>query len=374
MRPSFIKPDTQSIIDAMQMPPLPIEALGRQVQGSLSPLPPAPMAIPADFQMQPELPPVAEPVFYPRPIAQVTKEAVGASPAIQPSNILDALQARLKPTTEDVVRSIESRMTGKYVSPEDIVGQRIEQLKVISGLTAGSNEPSNVREYQYFSQLSPEEQQRYLNVKRSQQWLNLGGEYRNPASGEGLTKSVPPEQMPTFKGEQKAAEEKAKYEQEKVTLKPRAISSYQMANNKINNTLTVIDDIEKQINWSTTGTAGELQAIVPGSPAYDLRANIDTLLADAGFRELQDMRDSSPTGGALGQVTERELELLQSRITAIKASQSEPQLRRNLQRFKEQLKKSLAAAKDAYYQTYGEYPSPIKTENEQENPDPLGLR
>ena len=42
------------------------------------------------------------------------------------------------------------------------------------------------------------------------------------------------------------------------------------------------------------------------------------------------MRDASPTGGALGQVSERELALLQNSVAALEQSQSKEQFVRNL--------------------------------------------
>jgi len=46
------------------------------------------------------------------------------------------------------------------------------------------------------------------------------------------------------------------------------------------------------------------------------------------------MRDASPTGGALGQVSERELAFLQSTIGNLEQSQSKEQLTYNLKRLK----------------------------------------
>jgi hypothetical protein len=42
------------------------------------------------------------------------------------------------------------------------------------------------------------------------------------------------------------------------------------------------------------------------------------------------MRDASPTGGALGQVSERELALLNGALGSLKQSQTKEQLRANL--------------------------------------------
>ncbi len=56
---------------------------------------------------------------------------------------------------------------------------------------------------------------------------------------------------------------------------------------------------------------GVTQAI-PRTRANDYRKNLDTLRANIGFNELNRLRQMSPTGGALGQVTERELAFLQN--------------------------------------------------------------
>jgi hypothetical protein len=98
-----------------------------------------------------------------------------------------------------------------------------------------------------------------------------------------------------------------------------------------------IDRAQKIIEDSTlptTGMVGGALSAIGGTGARDLRALLDTVKANAGFKELQAMRDSSPTGGALGQVTERELALLQAVIGNLEQSQSKEQLQDNMRRVK----------------------------------------
>jgi len=97
-----------------------------------------------------------------------------------------------------------------------------------------------------------------------------------------------------------------------------------------------------------TGAGGALLSNIGGTVARDLRANIDTVKARIGFDELQRMRDNSPTGGALGQVTERELQLLQSVIANLEQSQSREQFEANLRRVESQIAASKAAINQAY--------------------------
>jgi hypothetical protein len=89
--------------------------------------------------------------------------------------------------------------------------------------------------------------------------------------------------------------------------------------------------------WLTTGLLGGILKSWGGTPAADTAALLDTIGANIAFDRLQAMRDSSPTGGALGQVTERELALLQATAGAIAQSQSAEQLLFNLTRLEQQI-------------------------------------
>jgi hypothetical protein len=103
----------------------------------------------------------------------------------------------------------------------------------------------------------------------------------------------------------------------------------------------------------TTGLVGGVMKNVGGTSAADLSALVDTIGANIGFKELQDMRDNSPTGGALGQVTERELALLQAVSGSLKQSQSQMQFRQNLNRLEDQYKRSMENIAGAYEQDFG---------------------
>ena len=74
---------------------------------------------------------------------------------------------------------------------------------------------------------------------------------------------------------------------------------------------------------------------VRGSNAADALALANTIRGNIGFDRLQQMRDASPTGGALGQVSEQELATLQAVLGSLEASQSEEQFVENLDRLGE---------------------------------------
>jgi hypothetical protein len=73
-----------------------------------------------------------------------------------------------------------------------------------------SENPMSVREYEYYNNLTPEQKEEYLRVKRNPQIMNLGGEQAvyNPLGGgikESFAVTPKPEQMPDFKASQAQA-------------------------------------------------------------------------------------------------------------------------------------------------------------------------
>jgi len=106
-----------------------------------------------------------------------------------------------------------------------------------------------------------------------------------------------------------------------------------------------------QANAYTTGI-GSVANFVPGSPQYDLAQTLNTIKANVGFDKLQAMRDASPTGGALGQVSEMENRLLQSVLGSIEQAQSKEQLRYNLRRLRKILQDRRETRREAYQRDF----------------------
>ena len=107
---------------------------------------------------------------------------------------------------------------------------------------------------------------------------------------------------------------------------------------KADNVINKVDEALGKVGFWTTGLTGDIRSTMigraTGSGAYDLDKTIDTIKSTLAFEELQAMRDASKTGGALGQVAVRELELLQSTIANLDKGQDEDVLRRNLNQVK----------------------------------------
>lgn len=87
--------------------------------------------------------------------------------------------------------------------------------------------------------------------------------------------------------------------------------------------------------------------------ATNAQAHLDTLKAQIGVEVLNAMRAASKTGGAVGQVTEKEWPILQNQLGALQQSQTTGQFKQNLQVVQTTLRRMQDNARIAYEQTYG---------------------
>lgn len=126
----------------------------------------------------------------------------------------------------------------------------------------------------------------------------------------------------------------AQGEQEKVDAEAAQVRKNKADAFKAANINDTIDTALSQVSGSTAGLGGSIMSKLSGSEAVDLNANLETIQANLGFDQLQAMRDASPTGGALGQVSERELLALQSTVASLRQDQSPDQLRANIAKVK----------------------------------------
>jgi hypothetical protein len=105
----------------------------------------------------------------------------------------------------------------------------------------------------------------------------------------------------------------------------------------VKNATVVSQDIGramKIIDNNRLATGGEATAfgLLPGTAAHNLDKMLDSVKANTAFSALQEMRASSPTGGALGSVSDREMQLLQSAVGSLDKSLPKQVLKDNLAR------------------------------------------
>lgn len=92
-----------------------------------------------------------------------------------------------------------------------------------------------------------------------------------------------------------------------------------------------VDRIESLIldpdNDFITGRAGQALAIVnPQSRAGDMQSFLQTIKANVGFNRLAEMRQNSPTGGAVGQLSDPERRALEATLGSLEQARSNESL------------------------------------------------
>lgn len=134
-----------------------------------------------------------------------------------------------------------------------------------------------------------------------------------------------------LKYEEALSSGRGKTQADREAQAPQRVARLQQTVDGIDNVMSVAEEALANIDFSTVGAVGALSRAVPGTDAYNLNRALQTIKANLGFDRLQQMRDTSPTGGALGQVAVQELEALQASIRSLDQAQSPAQLRRNLE-------------------------------------------
>lgn len=140
------------------------------------------------------------------------------------------------------------------------------------------------------------------------------------------------------------------------------------ARNKYAGILDEVNQAFANVNNLTAGFIGGNTGGVKGTDAYTLARQLDTIKGNLGFDRLQQMREESKTGGALGQVSNIELGLLTSSLTSLDAGLKPDQLRRNLAKVQKHYQNFLDALSGKMPGGYDEKGNPATQDD-----DPLGL-
>lgn len=127
--------------------------------------------------------------------------------------------------------------------------------------------------------------------------------------------------------QQKAEQDRVEFEQKQAKQNagiPRDITDVRA---ELQNVITKARRAKElsRTGWFATGFGSETAGGIAGTSAADVQALLDTIGGNIAFDRLSRMRAESPTGGALGNVTERELALLQSTVSSLSRAQSDAQ-------------------------------------------------
>ena len=128
-------------------------------------------------------------------------------------------------------------------------------------------------------------------------------------------------------------------EKESAKLEAAKIKSKPIERGMLRNTLTELDSFEDAIdNLLSKPLSVAFGRIGPPRALSKERRDVESLMkqleAKSGFSSLQNMRQNSPTGGAMGNVSDRDIQLLINESAALSMDQSEDQARKQLLKLK----------------------------------------
>jgi hypothetical protein len=163
-------------------------------------------------------------------------------------------------------------------------------------------------------------------------------------------------------------EEKLTSEREKRTSASEAtMGRLENMVDNANNVISTIKTAKEQVSGTTAGIGGRLLSLTES--ATDLEENLNSIKANLGFDRLQQMRNESKTGGALGQVAVKELDRLEAARASLNRTQSPEQLKKNLDNVLEAYTNWRNAANKALAEKQSMRPTGGAAGN-----DPLGIR
>jgi hypothetical protein len=191
----------------------------------------------------------------------------------------------------------------------------------------------------------------------------VGGVPSAAPSVTTMAANVPPAPVQPRQAQPKAAEQPRqpsvfeqstpKVRQELLLQRPQVAQSLANMNFKFDSIISQTDGLLKNTKGlkAVTGLSSKFPNI--RGEARDAQATLDYLKSRAATEALQAMRDASKTGGAIGQVTEKEWPRLESAFGSLAESQTYEQFNANLRNLKRAMQEFQKNVRSSFFDTYG---------------------
>jgi hypothetical protein len=131
-----------------------------------------------------------------------------------------------------------------------------------------------------------------------------------------------------------------------------ALKSFEAKTSKLERDIDELIANKDGLNEITGYIAGRTDLSAMTNAGRRALAKFNTITAKGGFSELQDMRNASPTGGALGNVSNQEGQQLVAAFGTLSRTQNADDLRSSLTTIKSDLQGSKQRVKEAFDETY----------------------
>lgn len=235
----------------------------------------------------------------------------------------------------DEERAYEGRIRGedRAARQAEMEAQREFQREMVNARGPASA-PANVQEWQYFNSLSPEDQQRFLGMKRAAQTLNLGNEQvvLDPLTGQPRTSMqmgaapevrIDPENNRIISTQGAAPGQNPSATIGSIPRSPEQLRDREDMRASFERQLrTGYDLLNSPARVAGTGMSS-MMSIIPGTDARDFAANLDAFKSQSFLPMVQQLR-------GLGALSNAEGEKLTAAIGAIDPGMSEDAFKQSL--------------------------------------------
>lgn len=211
------------------------------------------------------------------------------------------------------------------------------------------------RNFEYLESLPPEKREGFGRVLRADQIVSAGGvPVARPTAGGAPREVVPAAQVATNAGDIARNKTQGQGEAKRTLDLPAAKSRLAATVAKLDSMGQVAQRLQADEDlWKAVGF-GQPIATIPGIEGAKLRAQINTLKSKVGFAVLQDMRESSKTGGALGNISNQENQYLQNALAALDTNLAPEDFREQLQIILDYVNEGKARMQQGFFDTYPE--------------------
>jgi hypothetical protein len=135
---------------------------------------------------------------------------------------------------------------------------------------------------------------------------------------------------------------------------PAAKARLATTETKLDNLQSAVEKLSgNEALWKAVGV-GKAISLIPGTQGAYLRAQINTIKSKVASAVLQDMRDNSKTGGALGNVSNADIQFLKENMAALDNNLSPEAFREQLQIVLDFVKSTKGSHRQAFLDTYPE--------------------
>lgn len=209
------------------------------------------------------------------------------------------------PLTRDAAQKLLLQQADPNVGVENAI-KRAQLEKLQREAQGHGDQPMSVKEWEYYQKLPPDQQQRYLTMKRAEKFLDTGTQFVNPnqVNPTGAPRSVIAKDLAGAERDKQVGEAVGK----KIAAAPNDIAAADDA-------LGLLNDIENDPYLDAGTGASSLGNVVWGTGGYDFQTKVNQASSGAFLSAIQQMR-------GMGALSNAEGETATKAVTRMKTSQS----------------------------------------------------